>query len=184
VNHQLGKEGSLHLPTIGEMIVAWALFEHRLDVTIYNLVNAGPKECACITSQLRGTASRFQVIIDLCNLQQIPEYLIKELDNINQDGVALSKRRNRYIHDPWFVDNETGGGVQLFKNYVQNELSWKIHEVPLPDIKAFIADVGGIDYRIGEIRTRILQHLSLKHKEILWERNHIILFEVAALPHA
>jgi hypothetical protein len=50
-SYQLMKEDSPYLAAIGEMIVAWAFFEHRLDVMIFNL--ASPTECACrIPSQL------------------------------------------------------------------------------------------------------------------------------------
>ncbi len=98
-SYQFMKEDSPYLAAIGKMIVAWAFFEHRLDVMIFNL--ASPTECACrIPSQLEPPASKFQAIIELCSLRQVPEHLIEELKKISQDSVPLSTRRNRFIHDP------------------------------------------------------------------------------------
>jgi hypothetical protein len=70
-SYQLMKEDSPYLAKIGEMIVAWAFFEHRLDVMIFNL--AGSKEWGfCIPSQLGNTASKFKAIIKLCRLRLVP----------------------------------------------------------------------------------------------------------------
>jgi hypothetical protein len=160
-SYQLMKEDSPYLAAIGEMVVAWSFFEHRLDVTIFNL--AGPRECECrIPSQLAGPASKFQAIIDLCHLRQVPEYLIEELNKISQDGAALSLRRNRFIHDPWF-----DGGVQLYKEYLQNKLRhYKRREARLDNIKDFIANMDYIDYRMAEIRTKILHDLIWRKCEV------------------
>jgi hypothetical protein len=160
-SYQLMKEDSPYLAAIGEMIVAWAFFEHRLDVMIFNL--ASPTECACrIPSQLDPPASKFQAIIELCSMRQVPEHLIEELKKISQDSVPLSTRRNRFIHDPWF-----DGGVQLYKEYVQKKLQhYKRREVQLDNIKAFIAVMDDISNRMAEIRTKILQDLIWRNCEV------------------
>jgi hypothetical protein len=55
------------------------------------------------------------------------------------------------------------GGVQLYKEYEENELDhYERREVQLDDITAFIADMDIIDYRMGEMRTKILQMLGLR----------------------
>jgi hypothetical protein len=130
-SYQLMKEDSPYLAAIGEMIVAWAFFEHRLDVMISEL--AGSKEWEfCIPSQLAKPASKFKAVIKLCRLQLVPEHLIEELKKISQDSKRLSLRRNRFIHDPWF-----DGGVQLEKEYVENKLRhYKRREVQLDDPNA------------------------------------------------
>jgi hypothetical protein len=160
-SYQLMKEDSPYLAAIGEMIVAWAFFEHRLDVMIFNL--AGSKEWGFrIPSQLAGQASKFKAMIDLCRLRLVPEHLIEELNKISQDSTALSLRRNRFIHDPWF-----DGGVQLYKEYVQNKLHhYERREVQLDNIKAFIADMDDINYRMAEIRTKILHDLIWRKCEV------------------
>jgi hypothetical protein len=49
----------------------------------------------------------------------------------------------------------------LYKEYVQNKLQhYERREVQLDDITAFIADMDVIDYRMGEIRTKILQMIG------------------------
>jgi hypothetical protein len=162
-SYQLMKEDSPYLAAIGEMVVAWSFFEHRLDVTIFNL--AGPKECECrkkIPSQTARPASKFQAIIDLCQRRQVPEHLIEELNKISKDSTALSSRRNRFIHDPWF-----DGGVQLYKEYVQNKLHhYERREVQLDNIKDFIEKMDDIDYRMAEIRTKILHDLIWRKCEV------------------
>ena len=76
--------------------------------------------------------------------------------------MALSLRRNRFIHDPWF-----DGGVQLYKEYVQNKLHhYERREVQLDNIKAFIANMDDINYRMAEIRTKILHDLIWRKYEV------------------
>jgi hypothetical protein len=150
-SYQLMKE------EIGEMIVALAFFEHRLDVMIFNL--AGSKEWGFrISSQLAKPASKFKAIIDLCRLRLVPEHLVEELNKISQDSERLSLQRNRFVHDPWF-----DGGVQLYKEYVENKLDhYEPRELQLGNINEFIANVTDINYRMAQIRTNILQMLGLR----------------------
>ncbi len=97
---------------IGRVVAAWANFEHQLDVTIWELLRwkttgINTPMIASITSQFIGARPRCNTIISLCKARNLPDKLIKLYNKLVQKTHDPSERRNRFIHDPWYIEKDT-----------------------------------------------------------------------------
>lgn len=98
---------------IGRVAAEWAMLEHVLDLTIWEISELTQPVGACITSQIMGATNRYGAIIGLC--KHLPSYqkyhpIYIELMN---SGYKMQEDRNRIVHDPWFVEQSTKASSQL-----------------------------------------------------------------------
>jgi hypothetical protein len=92
---------------VGRVASKWAQLEHDLDTIIWKLAGIADKLGVCITAQMMGVWPRFNAIqsllIQRSNEMPILTELIKEVNTLSNDSRDASERRNRIIHDPWYI---------------------------------------------------------------------------------
>jgi hypothetical protein len=115
---------------VGNIAAEWAYFEHLLDQIIFALVSdADNMTLACLTSQLTGHAPKCRVITSLLKLEgeralatspsapfpdgaDTPEKLITKINQLQNRTFEIAERRNRVVHDPWYVEPITDQPTQ------------------------------------------------------------------------
>jgi hypothetical protein len=85
---------------IGRITTTWAKFEHFIDQAIWILAKVGPREGACITSQIGSVAGKFRALVALMAEAQRPEEAQKAVRRMNEEASAVALIRNKFAHGP------------------------------------------------------------------------------------
>jgi hypothetical protein len=116
VDHEITKE---HYEAVGRVSNAWATFEFYTDELIWWVANVDPPIGACITAQYIGPRPRFRALAALVKLRGGNSDLIKSINRFSVTAQGVAGERNRWSHDPMFVEEETG-----------NVLWWQVNPPP------------------------------------------------------
>jgi hypothetical protein len=88
---------------VGRVASNWAHIEHLLDIIIWEMIGTADIVGACITSQIPGAAGRLEAIKALCMQKSFDAACLKLLNQIGGQINVPQTRRNRIVHDPWYV---------------------------------------------------------------------------------
>jgi hypothetical protein len=91
-----------HRAWIGQIAGLWAAFEHSIDSFAITLAGIPADVGYCFTSQVIGPARKLDAYIALAKLSGAEKFT-KELNKFAEHATALAERRNRAIHDSWFI---------------------------------------------------------------------------------
>ena len=91
---------------IGEVVSKWALLEHEIDAAIWDFAGLfdTPKIGACLTGQYSSVAAKFNALLALVHLREVPELQIAKLNRFKGRVFDLAEKRNRVAHDPWLAN--------------------------------------------------------------------------------
>jgi hypothetical protein len=93
---------------IAEMAVRWSELEFTINDAIWELMNVERGAGACLTSQLIGPGPRIRCLVSLLKLRKAPQASIDAINSLTGDIESLGRQRNRYLHDPIMMRNDTG----------------------------------------------------------------------------
>jgi hypothetical protein len=100
---------------VGQVASEWAHLEHILDLIIWDLAAIARQDGACITAQLMGVSPRYRTLIAQLTLRSKtqPQFsrFITKVNSLMGSSYDPQERRNRIIHDPWYVTFETTPGI-------------------------------------------------------------------------
>jgi hypothetical protein len=105
VEHDITKE---HYEAIGRVSNAWATFEFYTSQLIWWVANVDGPIGACLTAQYIGPGPRFRALAALVKLRGGNSELIKSINRFSVAAQGVAGERNRWSHDPMFVNEETG----------------------------------------------------------------------------
>ncbi len=165
---------------VGQVASEWAHLEHFLDLIIWELAGVPDREGACITAQLMGASPRYRTIIAQLTLRskQHPKFerFITKVNSLNGQTYDPQERRNRIIHDPWYVTFDDGPGLLTavlsekpgqFKSMPAKDLRFGIEDVDLNDIGKTLTDIKLLAEKVGKLRSEILDEIAAsKQKQI------------------
>ncbi|MGF7163497.1 hypothetical protein FHS85_005166 [Rhodoligotrophos appendicifer] len=120
---------------VGAISSTWAHLEHVLDLVIWFLADTKPALGACVTAQLMGVAPRCQAIKALGKVRGLSEVTIKKVDHFLNSTHDASNKRNRIIHDPWYVD-PTSDETAQFKSMSRNDWRYGIKSVTAEECRS------------------------------------------------
>jgi hypothetical protein len=92
----------VYLSTIGAVASSWSGFEIALDLSTLMLAGIKTEPGLCLTAQVIGPARKLDAYIAIARLRGADKFM-KELDAFAKEAVILAERRNRVVHDPWFL---------------------------------------------------------------------------------
>jgi hypothetical protein len=138
-----------------------------LDLIIAELVNVPSPRMACITAQMMGVAARCDCIIALLSQQSaVHSSFGRHLETIKalrNDSGHPNIRRNRIVHDPWYIDVGTSTTAQQKsmprqdKNY---SLQYGIKDVDKKEIEETLDQIQRLTERVGRLRADLLDDLN------------------------
>lgn len=123
---------------VGRVAAEWARLEHELDLIIWALAGIVPERGSCFTAQIIGHSNRCFTIIALATHNGISQEIIDRVEKLRNRIFGISERRNRIIHDPWYVDYQ-GSMTAQFKSMPKKELKYGITEVADAEINSVIS---------------------------------------------
>jgi hypothetical protein len=114
---------------VGQVVVKWSEIDHALDRTISHLLNLDPRTGSSLRGQIQQTTGKIAAVVALCQQLKVDQALIADLNNQKIIEVQpCIDRRNRIIHDPWFVEepNET---IKQLRGMAQSVNKFGYHAV-------------------------------------------------------
>jgi hypothetical protein len=132
---------------VGRVAAGWAIVEHMQDAIIWSLLKTGDRAGACVTAQMIGSRNRSLTIIALCEQFSLPKEVLDLAVKVSSHLYEPQKRRNRILHDPWYVDDAVSGTHQ-FRAMPPEDYSFSL--VP-SDVGYLNETLAIIDRRIDEI---------------------------------
>jgi hypothetical protein len=151
-------------PIVGRVASGWAHLEHVLDLIIWKLAETNDIHGACITSAIMGAASRYDVIKALATVRNLSK---ETIDKINSQKNAIyepQERRNRIIHDPWYIDKKTAEVAQ-FKSMPRKDLRYGIKLVDADYIDKTLKMIDERFTEADKLRARILDELAASQEK-------------------
>ncbi|WP_299804643.1 hypothetical protein [Tardiphaga sp.] len=129
-----------HFEAVGRATNAWATFEFYIDRLIWWVANVAEPIGACITAQYIGPAPRFRALAALVKLQGGSAELVTSINKLSAAAQGVAAERNRWAHDPMFVDVESG---EVFRHQVTADRTLIIELKP-----AAASDIASLEKKI------------------------------------
>lgn len=126
--------GDTHYAAIGRVANAWSTLEFYMDKFIWGLASIADPVGACIAAQLIGPGPRLRAMVALMHLRGADQALIKEMNTFSGPIQGVASERNRWAHDPLFVDDETGV-VSRYQVSADRKLVYELIDVDLKQLK-------------------------------------------------
>jgi hypothetical protein len=87
---------------VGRVAADWAYVEHLLDVILWELGLD-----ASLIAKIWKSDSKMEKILDLCTNKQMNKGILDEITKLRDQVKDLQNRRNRIVHDPWYIEDRT-----------------------------------------------------------------------------
>lgn len=148
---------------IGRVASGWSRLEHALDRIIWTLAETLYPDGACITSQLMGATARYKVIIAQLNLRATQDarfgIFLPKIHKLMQSSYNPQEKRNRIIHDAWYLDAEEEAPGQ-FRSWPHKDPQFGVRTVDLDDIETTISDAASLSETAEGLFDEIEQVIS------------------------
>ncbi len=157
------------LAAIGSVASIWAELEHEINRAIWALTSMSDGDGACVTAQILAILPRMRALIALAHRSGSGEELLKDLNKFSGVVEGLGRRRNRIIHDPWFVktDESEFGRLEITAD---RRLVFEIRpESPAEVLEVSDEILNAID-AFSKLRQRINDDLTADAKERIGAR--------------
>lgn len=151
-----------YFTSIGRIATAWAYFELHVNLSIWELANVSQQAGACITSHIGNPNARFRALIALVQLRGGTDSHYKVLNNLSGKADALSRQRNRLVHDPGSQkENEKGEkeGFFRFEVTADRTLTFGMQQVNFEDISKLENQIKTLTRQYKNSITSILAEL-------------------------
>jgi hypothetical protein len=158
LHQRLPPEHPIH-SLIGQIASDWAAVEHLLDLIIWQLAKLDEETGACITAQVMGSFPRMLTIIALCERRGLDASILNQARDLVGKMKGPQDRRNRILHDAWFVEANSGQTEQ-FKSMAKEELLYGFHPVDEAYVRETLAKIGRRIEMAGKLRNAIMDALS------------------------
>jgi len=148
---------------VGRVAAGWSNLEHELDRIIWLLLPVVSSEAACVTSQLMGATARYKTIIAQLTLRKasgpVFEGLISRVNQLMQRTYEPQEKRNRIIHDAWYLDTSRAQTAQ-FRSWPAKDLRFGINPVDLTDIESTLRDIDALYTKAKELFSAIAAEIQ------------------------
>jgi len=113
---------------------------------------------AAITAQILGAGNRFRTILALVSRQNLSSKIRGSVNELMRRSFDPNERRNRIVHDAWFVQLASGQPAQ-FRSMATKDLRFGLVEIEQAEIDKTISDISGLTVRVNALREQILNEL-------------------------
>ena len=144
---------------IGRVASELAHLEHMLDLIIWDLIGGDQRLLACITSQIMGVGPRCKAIAGLAAAKHVDDALIKPIRKIMSDSYGLADRRNRVIHDPWYLEHSSDTPGQ-FRAMPYSDPRYGIQDISKEEIDGLLAEIDVMKARVDSFRSHLSDALE------------------------
>jgi hypothetical protein len=147
-----------HLAAVGLIASNWAGFELGLDKASLSLARIPETTGFCFTAQVIGPARKLDAYTALARLRGAKKF-IGELDIFSQDTTKLAERRNRIVHDPWYVFVAQSSPCRL-ETTARRKLRHQFVQVTKDEILSIINDIDSHAKRFLALHLKIINAIG------------------------
>jgi hypothetical protein len=144
-----------HFEAVGRVSNAWATFEFYTNRLIWWVANVDEPIGACITAQYIGPGPRFRALAALVKLRGGNSELIKSINRFSVTAQGVAGERNRWSHDPMFVEDETGD-VFRWQATADRVLVFELKPVLLAEMQSLEEKIWGTVAELKELGAAIV----------------------------
>src|SRR5437016_5591584 len=105
-----------------------------LDLLIWDLAEIPHPLGACITAQMLGATNRFQTLISLATAKGRDAKTIQKISELMRKTYDVQEQRNRIVHDPWYIEAESGEPGQFKAMPFRSGLAYGMRDIDEKDI--------------------------------------------------
>ena len=149
-----------HEAAIGRVARSWAHLEYLIDLTIWDSAAVEQQFGACITAQIISANYKLSALIALARLRECGEQLLKDLDRFQAGLFPTLEKRNRMVHDPRFVRQQTGETVRWQTTAKPKEIHFGPKPETASDVLAVADEIAAQIRRFQGLRARILNEVG------------------------
>lgn len=143
---------------VGRVAVAWSFFETHVNMTIWELADIEQQMGACITAQIIPIMPRFRAMVAIVELRGGTKKMIGKLNSMSSEADALSRRRNRFIHDPAVAD--ANGNPLRLEITADRKLEFRLQPSALTEMRDLEHDITDLTNRFYDLKTEIIGALQ------------------------
>lgn len=140
---------------VGQVAARWSEVEHMLDRAIWRLAELDEKTGACLTGQILGSGNRITAILALCHHRGVDPKLVKRLRSVSEEILVSQNRRNRILHDAWYIE-EPMEETHQFKAMAKGEFLFGLHPVDEGYLQKTIVAMQSISEKTSKVLETIV----------------------------
>ena len=148
-----------HFTAIGKVASNWAVFEQIANSFLWELAEINDRAGACITAQIPHLGRTLAALLALVRLRGGNDALISDINKFQRDTEGLGRRRNRIVHDPWDVDDETGHPRRLEISADKRPV-FGFEIVPISEVERLVDEIGEHTDRFIALANRALAEVG------------------------
>jgi hypothetical protein len=147
-----------YVTAVGRIAGIWAQLEFAINDAIWELANVESGAGACITAQIIPSNSRMRAFISLVHYRGAQQELLADLNRFSNSIEELGRRRNRFIHDPAGIDQETGE-IKRVNVTADRRLDFSFHPVDYDKMASLHAEIKMAITRFRDLYNRVLDEV-------------------------
>jgi hypothetical protein len=153
------------LSKIGLVATKWARLEHQLDLVMYWLMDgADGIAVQCIASQLMGVGPRYRAIIAMAKRTGIAAAIIKKIEAAMNKTFEVSERRNRIVHDVWYIE-ESSGDLYIDKSISPKTSNYGLQKVEDSEFQTTLSLISQRQKDANVIYEEIAAEMTARHAQ-------------------
>lgn len=142
------------LKSIGYVATGWARLEHSINRVIWSLASMDDKDGACVTAQIPGLLPRMRALIALAHRHGCGDVLLKDLNKFSSRIDGLARKRNRIVHDPWYVKSD-GSQFGRLEITADRRLVFEVQPETPTEVLLVASDIAEAGVDFGKLHDRI-----------------------------
>ena len=149
---------------VGTVAHQWSILEHFLDITIWHLLGTDHILGACLTAQIGGLHNRVEAIKTLIAVRGLDPKFINKFEEFSNKCRDPQERRNRIVHDPWYLDLKTMTPAQ-WKSLPRKDLHYGMKHIDEAYVAETIEMIPKCSARARELNEAVYDALQASLKK-------------------
>lgn len=145
---------------VGRVASEWARFEGILDAIIWDLLKVPGPTGACVTAQIMSSGPRLISIKALLLERGLFSNFDKEWGKTSELTAGLQVKRNRAVHDPWFLEKLSQTTSQQKSKPKDEKFVYGLVPYDIKKLRKLLADVIRLNRWAGKFRMKIQKHIE------------------------
>jgi len=143
------------MTSLGYVAGLWAALEYEINGSIWELANVAEDVGACLTFYVPSIGSRMRVYAALAHLRAVSPQVYGKINSFSSDAENTSRKRNRFVHDPYFI---TGEETVLRRLHVtaDRKLDFSLKPAPVDAINALYEEIDKLMSRFRALHAEVI----------------------------
>ena len=143
---------------MGRVANAYSQLEFTINDAIWELANVERAIGVCLTAQMIGPGPRNRCLLALLNLRKAPKPILDQFNVISKKIEGLAAQRNRYVHDP-FVLNEDTGEIHRMEASADKSISYGFMDADVTKLTALVEQIEKTGNEFNQLYLRACDEL-------------------------